>query len=89
LRRLAVVTDPEIAAAWAEVHAATPTGWFVGRPGYDNTHGQWTQYAFDPKEKARVGLRTREWTCVGVTELHVLREMAKALLAISEGRVPK
>jgi hypothetical protein len=46
-------------------------------------------YAFDPAEKPRVGLRSREWTCVGHTELHVLREMARAMRAISEGRVPK
>jgi hypothetical protein len=77
------MTDPDIAATWAEVHAATPAGWFVGRQGYDNTHRQWTMYAFDPKEKPRVGLRSREWTCVGVDELHVLREMAKALRVIS------
>jgi hypothetical protein len=35
------MTDPDIAAPWAEIHAATPHGWFVGRPGYVNTHGQW------------------------------------------------
>jgi hypothetical protein len=32
---------------------------------------------------------SREWTCVGETELHALREMVLALRAISEGRVPK
>ena len=82
------MTDAEIAAAWAEIHAATPSGWFVRRPGFDPGHGQWTMYAYDPSERPVVGLRSREWTCVGQTEVRVLREIAKALRAISEGGVP-
>ena len=33
LRRLGGVTDPDIAAAWADIHAALDAlpGWFVGR----------------------------------------------------------
>jgi hypothetical protein len=83
------VTDPLLAEAWTELHSSTPSDWFVGRPGYDPTHRQWTMYAFDPHEKSRVGLRSREWTCVGVTELHVLEEMGRGLRGISEGRAPK
>ena len=30
--------------AWAELHAATPPGWYVGRPGQRHG-GQWEQYA--------------------------------------------
>lgn len=79
--------DPD--DAWSLIHDATPRGWFVGRPGYDPTRRQWTQYAFDPTEKARVGNREREWVAVGETELHVLEQMAYSLGEIKEGRVPR
>ena len=28
----APMTDPELEAAWAAVHDATPEGWYVGQP---------------------------------------------------------
>ena len=88
LRRAGVdVTDRD--RAWARIHAATPAGWFVGRPGYDPGRQQWTQYAFDPSERPRVGLRSREWTAVGMTELDVLEEMGRCLEEIKQGRVPR
>jgi hypothetical protein len=37
---------------------------------------QWEQYAFDPSERPRVGLRSREWTAVARTEVGVLRDGA-------------
>lgn len=46
-------------------------------------------YAFDPTEKAHNGRRSREWTAVGQTEEGCIREMARCLREISEGRVPK
>ena len=49
------------------------------RPGYNDTYRQWEQYAFDPSGRAKVGLRSREWTAVGTSELHVLREMGVPL----------
>ncbi len=33
-------------------------------------------YAFDPSERPRVGLRSREWTSLAATEEGVLDEMA-------------
>lgn len=44
----------------SDLHDATPPGWFVGRPSYDEGRGVWEQYAFDPAEKAKVGVRS--WT---------------------------
>jgi hypothetical protein len=44
-------------------------------------------YAFDPTERAIVGVRSLEWTAVGATEMDVLVEMARCLREISEGRV--
>lgn len=46
-------------------------------------------YAFDPSERPTVGLRNREWTAVGQTEVECVREMARCLREIGEGRVPK
>lgn len=77
-----------IAEAWELLHAATPPGWFVGRPGQRHG-GQWAIYAFDTAEKAHIGRRSREWTAVGLTELDVLIEMGNCLEAIRAGRVPR
>jgi len=84
---LRVVTDT-LEAAWDELHSATPAGWFVGRPSQRHG-GQWAMYAFDTTEKAHIGRRSREWTAVGYTEDECVREMARCLRLISEGKVPK
>jgi len=43
-----------------------------------------------PAETRRgVGHRTHEWTATGQTELEVVREMARCLREIREGRVPE
>jgi hypothetical protein len=83
------VTDPEIVTAWAEIHDATPPGWYVGEPGYNDSYRRWEQFAYDPSERPKVGLRSREWTAVGTSELHVLREMGRRLREIGEGKVPR
>ena len=41
----------------------------------------WEQYAFDPSERAQVGVRSRQWTAVAATELEVVRELARCLPA--------
>jgi hypothetical protein len=46
-------------------------------------------YAFDPSERPKVGLRSREWTAVAETEAGAVRETARCLREIGEGRVPK
>ncbi|MGZ8803500.1 MAG: hypothetical protein ACXWZL_13065 [Mycobacterium sp.] len=46
-------------------------------------------YAFDPTERPKVGLRNKEWTAVGRSELHVVQVMAHCLREISAGRVPR
>lgn len=74
--------------AWKALHAATPHGWYVGRPGQRHG-GQWAQYAFDTAERAQIGRRSREWTAVGQTEEACVREMARCLREIGEGRVPR
>ena len=47
--------------AWDELHAAQPAGWWVGSPSYHPERREWVMYAFDPSERAVVGLRQREW----------------------------
>jgi hypothetical protein len=83
------MTDPDLAAAWDAVHDATPDGWYVGRPGFEERHNQWSMYAFDPSERPVVGKRSREWTAVGPTELRCVQEMARCLGELREGRWPK
>ena len=61
----------------------------MGRPSYDEGRRVWEQYAFDPSERARAGVRSREWTAVAPTELEVVRELARCLRLIREGRVPE
>lgn len=78
----------EIDAAWNDLHDATPSGWHVGRPMYHDDRREWQLYAFDPLERPRVGHRSREWLAVGASELEVLREMARCLRLIREGRTP-
>ncbi len=63
-------------AAWNAVHDATPAGWQVGRPYYHVERRQWVQYAFDPSERPKVGLRSREWTAVGESKEAVVRDGA-------------
>jgi hypothetical protein len=46
-------------------------------------------YAFDPSEVAKVGVREREWTAIGATELECLREMARCLRELGDGWVPR
>jgi len=48
-----------------------------------------SHYAFDPAERAVVGVRSREWTALATSEEGVVREMARCLGEIKAGRVPK
>jgi hypothetical protein len=64
---------------------AKPAGWLVGQPIYHEHRRDWERYAFDTREKAKAGHRSREWTAVAQTELEVVREMARCLREISDG----
>jgi hypothetical protein len=75
-------------AAWAELHAAKPAGWFVVRPVYIERRG-WEQYAFLTIERAKAGHRKHDWTAVAGSELEVVREMARCLRLIGDGRWPE
>jgi len=75
--------------AWNEVRAALPSGWTISRASYHPERREWLIYAFDPSEKPKVGLHSREWTAVAPTELLVVREMARCVRIVREGGVPK
>ena len=75
--------------AWNALHDAAPAGWYIGRPSYHDERREWLMYAFDPTERPRVGLRSREWTAVGATEVEAVAEMARCLREIKEGRAPR
>ena len=64
-------------------------GWYVGQPSYHLERDEWQQYAFDPSERAVVGVWSREWTTIASTEVGVVREMARCLAELREGRAPK
>ncbi len=76
-------------AAWDELHDAKPDGWFAGPPTYDEHRREWTKYAFDTRERAKLRHRSRDWTAVAQSELEVVREMTRCLAMIREGRVPE
>lgn len=72
-----------------ELHKATPLGWYVGRPSCHPERREWLLYAFDPSERAVVGVRKRDGTAIADSEEAVVREMARCLREIAAGRVPK
>lgn len=37
--------------AYDELLAATPPGWYVGRPMFHDERNEWQMYAFDPSER--------------------------------------
>lgn len=76
-------------SAWAELHAATPSGWCIARPAHNERRNEWSMYAFDTAERHRVGHRSREWTAIAPTQPRVVREMARCLVEIAAGRVPR
>jgi len=82
-----VATDLE--GAWDALHASMPAGWQIGRPSEHPERHEWALYAYDPRERPRVGVRSREWIAKASTELGVVREMARCLGEIAEGRAPK
>jgi hypothetical protein len=80
------MTDLDV--AWAAVHDALPASWTVGRPSYHDDRCERLLYAFDPSERPNLGIRSRDWTAVAPTEEGVVREMARCLREIAEGRAP-
>jgi hypothetical protein len=87
--RLGAMTDLEV--AWAELDAANATlSWTVSRPSlHEEVRGaeHFEQWAHDRREKAKVGRRSRELTARGATEVECVREMARALKAVSDRSV--
>jgi hypothetical protein len=75
----------DLEAAWSDLHDAKPPGWFVSRPSYNERFREWEQYAFDPSERAQVGVRSRAWTAVAQSEVGVIRELARCLRLIRRG----
>ena len=43
--------------AWDALHTATPAGWYVGGRNFHHERNEWRQHAFDPAERAVVGIR--------------------------------
>ena len=73
------MSSDELQAAWADVHEATPEGWYVGRTSEHPERREWVMFAFDTNERPIEGKRTGEWTTVAPTELDMVRSMAYCL----------
>jgi hypothetical protein len=71
-----------------ELRTATPRGWYVGSPSFDDRYSEWVIHAFDPSSPATNGLRAREWTSIGSTEERAIQTMTACLRHIGAGRVP-
>jgi hypothetical protein len=79
----------DLEVAWAELHEVNASlGWYVGMPVL-RTPRRMAALAFDQTERPKVRRRSREWTAIAPTQERVVREMARCLREISEGRVPK
>lgn len=82
----------ELEAAWDALLAVAPPRWHIGQPSDHPEapeHARWILYAFDPDERAVMGVRSRAWEAVASTKLGVVVEMTRCLQARVEGRVPK
>jgi hypothetical protein len=63
-----MTSDDDLEDAWDALHAATPQGWYVGRPSHHPERQEWIMFAFDPSETAVMGQRARQWTAVHPTD---------------------
>jgi hypothetical protein len=72
----------------AELLAATPASWYVGRPTLHDERNEWQQYAFDSAARPVMGHRKQEWTAIAQTEEAVVLEMARRLRELTAGRAP-
>ncbi len=81
----------DLEAAWIDVHEANAVlRWNVGRPAYEPRRAwPWSQYAFNPRERPKVGRREHEWTATGATEAQCVQSMARVLRDIGAGRAPR
>jgi len=76
-----------IADADAELLAATPTGWQVGRPSFHEERRVWVQYAWDTTERPRPGKpRKRDWETEAPTKELCIRSMAYCLRGLPQER---
>ncbi|MFN8621834.1 MAG: hypothetical protein U0869_13970 [Chloroflexota bacterium] len=79
----------ELEAAWWELQDATPAGWIVGRPYFHDERNEWEQYARDTIDRPPKRDQIREWIAIGPTEIECVREMARCMREIAEGRPPR
>ncbi len=79
----------ELDDAWGEVYAVLPAGWTVTRPTYHlESGGYWVAYCRDTryrKDKPTPPF----WEAMGPTEADSLRELARCIGELVEGRAPK
>jgi hypothetical protein len=79
----------ELEDAWDALLAVVPAGWYVGQPSHHPERNEWVLYAYDPSERPKRGVRSHERTATASTEEGVVREMARCLRDIADGRPPR
>jgi hypothetical protein len=79
----------ELEAAWDALLAATPTGWYVGRPSYHDERDEWLLYAFDPSERAVVASEEPGVTAVAVERGRRRARDGSVPAELGDGQVPR
>jgi len=75
--------------AWAAIHDATPSGWFVAKPQRDMTSRQLNVSAILVSGRSRIGHMPKVKPAQAPSEPTALVELARCLVVTSAGGVPK
>ncbi|MBA2488426.1 MAG: hypothetical protein H0V36_03765 [Chloroflexi bacterium] len=80
----------DLETAWDALWEAMPSGWTVGKPQQDLVSKQWTaSIVLVTGGTSRIGHMPKVVSAQAPTEATMLVELARCLVAYSEGRVPK
>jgi hypothetical protein len=83
-----VSVDLRLEDAWAQVYAVLPAEWSVSQPMHRPELGYRVAYCRDTRYRKKKG--TPQFVeAAAPTEEAALRELARCIVEVSEGRVPK
>jgi hypothetical protein len=79
----------DLEAAWSALWDVVAAGWTVARPPQILVNGQWYVSAVLVTGTSRIGKMPKVVTAQGPTERAVLVELARCLVAYTEGGMPR